>query len=134
MANVKEIAEAVNCVSNIRDVLHAARDAGLRVIFVPHHRWREDDIAGRKYLTPIRRRGGERRIFEAGTWRAEFHPDFRASAGKLIAQQHWCSSGFANTDLRLSAQTARPSQADCHSSSRRQVHRFDGPVRGETEL
>jgi ureidoacrylate peracid hydrolase len=99
--NVKEIAEAVNCVSNMRDVLRAARNAGLRVIFVPHHRWRENDIAGRKYLAPIQRRGYERRIFEAGSWGGEFHPDFRPSAGELIAQEHWCSSGFANTDLDL---------------------------------
>lgn len=30
--NVEEIAASVNCVSNMRGVLHAARDAGLRVI------------------------------------------------------------------------------------------------------
>jgi nicotinamidase-related amidase len=99
--NVKEVAEAVNCVSNMRDVLHAARDVGLRVIFVPHHRWRENDIAGRKYLAPIQRRGYERRIFEADSWGGEFHPGFRYSAGELIAQEHWCASGFANTDPDL---------------------------------
>jgi hypothetical protein len=33
--NVKVIAEAVNCVPNIRNVLHAARDAGLRVSSSP---------------------------------------------------------------------------------------------------
>jgi ureidoacrylate peracid hydrolase len=131
--NVKEIAEAVNCVSYMRDVLHAARDGGLRVIFVPHHRWRENDIAGRKYLAPIQRCGYERRIFEAGSWGGEFHPDFRPSAGELIAQEHWCSSGFANTDLDL-AQTTRHSQTDCYWSSRQHVHRFNGPVRGGTGL
>jgi ureidoacrylate peracid hydrolase len=99
--NFKEIAEAVNCVSNMRDVLHAARDAGLRVIFAPHHRWRENDITGHKYLAPIQGRGYERRIFEAGSWGEEFHPDFCPSAAKPIAQERWCPSGFANTDLDL---------------------------------
>ena len=36
--DVKVIAEAVNCVSNTRDLLQAARDAKLRAIFVPHRR------------------------------------------------------------------------------------------------
>jgi ureidoacrylate peracid hydrolase len=104
--NVKEIAEAVNFVSNMRDVLHAAREAGLRVIFVPHHCWRENDIAGRKYLAPIQRRGYERRISEATWWGGESHGDFRPSAGELLAQEHRCSSRFANTylDLRLKQQ------------------------------
>jgi nicotinamidase-related amidase len=99
--DVKVIAEAVNCVSNTRDLLQAARDAKLRAIFVPHRRRRKSDLAGRKYLAPIQRRGCKRHVFEVDSWGGEFHPDFGRSAGELIAQAHWCSSGFANTDLDL---------------------------------
>ena len=45
---VKEIAEAVHCVPNMLAILQAARAAGVRVFFAPHHRdrGREDEIAG----------------------------------------------------------------------------------------
>src|SRR5258708_2100926 len=35
---VKEIAEAVHCVPNMLAILQAARAAGVRVFFAPHHR------------------------------------------------------------------------------------------------
>src|SRR3981081_3286533 len=37
---VKEIAEAVHCVPNMLAILQAARTAGVRVFFAPHHRGR----------------------------------------------------------------------------------------------
>jgi nicotinamidase-related amidase len=40
-------------------------------------------------------------IFEEGSWGAEYHPDLQMQSGDLEAQQHWVSSGFANTDLDL---------------------------------
>ena len=45
---VKEIAEAVHCVPNMLTILKAARAAGVRVFFAPHHRdrGREDEIEG----------------------------------------------------------------------------------------
>jgi nicotinamidase-related amidase len=48
---VNEIAEAVHCVPNMLAILQAARAAGVRVFFAPHHRdrGREDEIAGWKY-------------------------------------------------------------------------------------
>jgi nicotinamidase-related amidase len=42
-----------------------------------------------------------RKTFEYGTWGGELHPDFEPQAGDTVAQEHWCSSGFANTDLDL---------------------------------
>jgi ureidoacrylate peracid hydrolase len=40
-------------------------------------------------------------VFAADTWGATFHPDFQAAPGELVGQEHWLSSGFANTDLDL---------------------------------
>ena len=34
-----------------------------------------------------------------GTWRGEIRTEFRPLPGDVVAQEHWCSSGFANTDL-----------------------------------
>ncbi len=97
----KEIAEAVNCVPNMLSILHAARVAKVQVFFAPHHRWREDELDGWKYIAPIQKRGHERRIFEVGTWGGTFREEFTPLPGEVVAQEHWCSSGFANTDLDL---------------------------------
>src|SRR5882762_4548217 len=60
---VKEIAETVHCVPNMLAILQAARAAGVRVFFAPHHRdrGREDEIEGWKYIKPIQNFGHERR-------------------------------------------------------------------------
>jgi len=38
---------------------------------------------------------------EYGTWGGEFRAEFMPVPGEIVAQEHWCSSGFANTDLDL---------------------------------
>ena len=100
---IREVAEAVQCVPNMLAVLLAARAAGIRVFFAPHHRDRGagDEIDGWKYIAPIQRFGHERRIFAAGTWGGTFRDEFTSLPGEVVAQEHWCSSGFANTDLDL---------------------------------
>ncbi|MFD7874902.1 cysteine hydrolase family protein [Streptomyces sp. NPDC059766] len=40
-------------------------------------------------------------MFADGTWGGTFHPDFEPLPGDVVAQEHWLSSGFANTDLDL---------------------------------
>ncbi len=54
-----------------------------------------------KYVAPIQRAAWSRKTFEFGTWGGELHPDFVPAPGDIVAQEHWCSSGFANTDLDL---------------------------------
>jgi nicotinamidase-related amidase len=36
-----------------------------------------------------------------GTWGGEIRKEFTPLPGEIVAQEHWCSSGFANTDLEL---------------------------------
>jgi ureidoacrylate peracid hydrolase len=36
-----------------------------------------------------------------GTWGGEIRPEFEPKPGEIVATEHWCSSGFANTDLDL---------------------------------
>lgn len=98
---VQEVAEATSCVSNMKAVLEAARRANLRIFFALHHRYRARDYETWKYLAPIQREAWEHKTFEDGTWGGEIHPDFLPQPGETIAQEHWCSSGFANTDLDL---------------------------------
>jgi nicotinamidase-related amidase len=38
---------------------------------------------------------------EFGAWGGEIRSKFTPLPGEILAQEHWCSSGFANTDLDL---------------------------------
>src|SRR5205085_8932032 len=41
------------------------------------------------------------KTFEYGTWGGEFRSEFAPQSAEIVVQEHWCSSGFANTDLDL---------------------------------
>ncbi len=98
---MREVAEKVNCVPNMVRVLHAARRAGIKVFYAPHHRWRPGAYDGWKYWAPIQRLNEKNHIFADGSWGGTFGEEFTPVPGETVAQEHWCSSGFANTDLDL---------------------------------
>ena len=98
---IKGVAEANNCVPNMLEVLNAARKAGLRVFYAMHHRYRPGDYETWKYIAPIQVRGWKSKVFEYGTWGGEIRSEFEPKPGEIVAQEHWSSSGFANTDLDL---------------------------------
>ncbi len=98
---IKGVAEANNCVPNMLQVLNAARNAELRVFYAMHHRYRPGDYETWKYIAPIQKRGWSSKAFENGTWGGEIRSEFEPQPGEIVAQEHWCSSGFANTDLDL---------------------------------
>jgi len=98
---IKAVAEANNCVSHMLEVLTAARKAGLRVFYALHHRYRPGDYETWKYIAPIQKAAWGRKTFEDGTWGGEIRAEFAPWAGEVVAQEHWCSSSFANTDLDL---------------------------------
>jgi len=98
---IKAVAEANACVPNMLEVLNAARKAGLRVFYAPHRRYRPGDYETWKHVAPIQRAAWSRKTFEYGTWGGEFRSEFAPQPGEIVALEHWCSSGFANTDLDL---------------------------------
>jgi nicotinamidase-related amidase len=94
--------EANNVVEHMRQVLTAARVAGVQVFIAPHHRWRENDPYSHwKTMPPVQASAAKGHVFADGTWGGSFHPDFEARPDEVVAQEHWLSSGFANTDLDL---------------------------------
>ncbi len=103
---VKAIAEAVRLLDHLRALVAAAREKEMRVVFVPHRRHEPDDYLNWRYATPYQRAGAQRQIFERGTWGGSFHDDFQPRSGDIVAQEHWGSSGFANTDLNVQLQQA----------------------------
>ena len=98
---LKGVAEANQCVPHMRKVLDAAREAGIRVFYALHRRYRPGDYETWKYVAPIQKAAWSHKTFEYGTWGGELHPQFEPQPGDIVAQEHWCSSGFANTDLDL---------------------------------
>jgi ureidoacrylate peracid hydrolase len=82
-------------------VLEAARKTGIRVFYAMHRRYRPGDYETWKYIAPIQKAAWWRKSFEYGTWGGEIRAGFEPQAGDVVAAEHWCSSGFANTDLDL---------------------------------
>lgn len=96
---VKEVAESVNLLSNLRAIVAAAREAGIQVFFVPHRRWEPGDYTRWHHANRTQRATGKGQTFARGTWGGEFHADFTPQEGDIVIQEHWAQSGFANTDL-----------------------------------
>ena len=98
---IKAVAEGNGCVPHMEQVLNGARKAGLRIFYALHHRYRPGDYETWKYVAPVQKAAWSRRTFEYGTWGGEIRPGFEPRPGDIVALEHWCSSGFANTDLDL---------------------------------
>ncbi len=98
---LKGVAEANECVPHMLQVLGAARKAHFRVFYALHRRCRPGDYETWRYIAPVQKAAWSRKIFEFGTWGGEIRPEFEPQSGEIVALEHWCSSGFANTDLDL---------------------------------
>jgi nicotinamidase-related amidase len=96
---VADVAGEVGLLDNLRAITAAARDAGIPIFIVPHHRWEPGDYTDWDHPTPSQLAGGKRQSFARGTWGGAWHPDFAPREGDIIVEEHWGSSGFANTDL-----------------------------------
>jgi len=97
---VQGVAEANGCVAHMLEVLQTARDRGLRVVYGLHHRYRPGDYESWQYLAPNQKSAWRSKAFEYGTWGGEIRTGFEPRPGDIVAQEHWLSSAFANTDLQ----------------------------------
>src|SRR5262249_29696885 len=98
---INSVPEANDSIPPMLPLLSTARKAGLRVFYAMHRRYRPGDYETWKYVAPVQRAAWSRKTFEFGTWGGEFRAEFVPQPGDILAQEHWCSSGFANTDLDL---------------------------------
>jgi nicotinamidase-related amidase len=99
--HLEPVAKEVGLLDHLRSVIASARDAGVRVVFVPHRRWEPGDYDSWDHPNPSQRKIQQMHHFARGSWGGEFHPDFQPQPGEAVAQEHWGSSGFANTDLDM---------------------------------
>ncbi|MGD0845793.1 MAG: isochorismatase family cysteine hydrolase [Geobacteraceae bacterium] len=98
---IRAVAESNDCVPHMLQVLKAAREAELHVFYALHHRYRPNDYETWKYIAPIQKAAWLHKAFENGTWGGDIRKEFETKPGDIVGQEHWCSSGFANTDLDL---------------------------------
>jgi nicotinamidase-related amidase len=98
---LKHVAEANNCVPNMLQVLNAARKTDVLIFYALHRRYRPGDYETWKYVAPIQKAAWTHKTFEEGTWGGEIGKGFEPRAVDIVAHEHWCSSGLANTDLDL---------------------------------
>ena len=98
---LKSVADANQCVPHMLEVLETARKASVRIFYALHRRYRPGDYESWKYIAPIQKAAWARKTFEYGSWGGEIRAGFEPHSGDVVAAEHWCSSGFANTDLDL---------------------------------
>jgi nicotinamidase-related amidase len=98
---LKGVADANHCIPHMLEVLDAARTGGLRVFYALHHRYRPGDYETWKQIAPVQTAAWRARTFEDGSWGGAIREGLEPRPGDVVALEHWCSSGFANTDLDL---------------------------------
>ncbi len=98
---VKDTAEEVRLLDNLRAIVTSVRAAKIPVFIVPHHRFGEGDITSWQHPNPYQLSVATAQGFARGSWGGEWHPDFAPQPDDIIVREHWGSSGFAGTDLDL---------------------------------
>lgn len=96
---IKDIAEEVNLLDNLRSISKEIRNAGIQTIIVPHVRWESGKYECLSHPNPSHYNIMQAHTFAKDEWGSEWHPDFVPQEGDIIAHEHWAQSGFANTDL-----------------------------------
>ncbi|MFI8223149.1 isochorismatase family cysteine hydrolase [Pseudomonas sp. NPDC085632] len=96
---IKPMAEQNGLLDNLRKLDSTVRELKIPVVIVPHHRWEKGDYETWDHPTPTQCKIMHMHHFARGEWGGEWHPDFAPKDGDIVVQEHWGSSGFANTDL-----------------------------------
>jgi nicotinamidase-related amidase len=74
---VKAVAEEVELLNHLREVVSTARARGLKIVFVPHHRWEPGDYVSFVNPSPYQLAGANAQIFAKDSWGGTFHDDFQ---------------------------------------------------------
>jgi nicotinamidase-related amidase len=98
---IQAVAESVDLIAHLRSLIAKARQLGIVIFYVPHHRWHEGDYDGWRYPNPWQIASDCAAVFADGTWGSDWHPDLLPEPGDVVVEQHWGQNGFADTDLNL---------------------------------
>jgi hypothetical protein len=93
---VKDIAEEVKLLDNLRAIVAGARETGIQVFHVPHHRMTPESYKGWKHVPPYLQQAADKQIFAKGTWGAPSTTISRSSRAMSFAP---------NTGVRVASPT-----------------------------
>lgn len=98
---IKPTADASGMFDHLRQIIPAARTAGVQVFVLPHHRSLSDgsDYAGWQNVNLFEQKTHGMKAFEVGTWGGQFNPEFGPKPGDVVIREHYAQNGFANSDL-----------------------------------
>lgn len=98
-AMTKSTVQAHDVVGHLRQAIEAARRAGIPVIYGPMAYTQDDYAQGRlQCRCGINRLMFEQKMFLAGSWGADFHPQLRPAEGEIVLLPHKGTDVF-ETDL-----------------------------------
>jgi nicotinamidase-related amidase len=98
---LRTVAEANDCVPHMLQVLNPAHGRRGSRSSMRCTADTAGDYETWRHVAPIQKAAWSRKTFEYGTWGGEIRSEFTPQPGDVVALEHWCSSGFANTDLGL---------------------------------
>ena len=96
---VGELVEKNEVVSKLKDLIAAAKAAGLDVVYVPYYydkeykAWKNNNFIDNVMF--------ERRMFEKGKWGADYHPDLEPDDETILCAPHKSLSGFHTSDVDI---------------------------------
>ncbi len=87
-------------VEHLVDLRSAAKKAGVPVFYCPHY-YNDNEFATWKHLNPIDKMMFDGKMFQSGTWGAEFHPDLVPDDNTFVLAPHKALSGFWAGDAAI---------------------------------
>lgn len=92
--------EETNVVEHLVTLREAAREADIPVFYSPHY-YTDEEYERWEHLNPIDQLMFDRKMFHAGTWGAEFHPELEPDENTVVLAPHKGLSNFWTGDTAL---------------------------------
>jgi ureidoacrylate peracid hydrolase len=96
---IREVANEIRLIDNLRQVLAEARMRKLPVVYAPHTRYRRDAHPPVRFPNPGHYLARKTRFFADGRHGGRFRADLAPAPGEFVASEHPVSSAFTGTNL-----------------------------------
>ena len=87
-------------VENLVELKKTAKEVGVPVFYSPHY-YTENEFKTWKHLNPIDKLMFDRKMFNKGTWGADFHPELQPDDNTFILAPHKGLSNFWTGDTNI---------------------------------
>jgi nicotinamidase-related amidase len=96
---LKSELQRIGVFENLKRLLGGARERRIKTFFAPMA-YTEEDYTTWRHLSGIHREMFDNRMFEEGSWGADFHPELSPEPGDIVVSPHKNIDVMATTDLR----------------------------------